>query len=95
MDNTQRNSAACIVRGDCSELVCGFVDEFDPCLTRRARASGRAMTGGPVPLLLPDGEAPKVELKRGTARDGRYPHEPLGVSWRRCPQASHSLSSLL
>ena len=65
MDNTQRNSAACIVRGDCSELVCDFVDEFDPCLTRKARASGRAMTGGPVPLLLPDGEAPKVELKRG------------------------------
>ena len=65
MDNTQRNSAACIVRGDCSELVCSFVDEFDPCLTRKARASGRAMTGGPVPLLLPEGEAPKVELKRG------------------------------
>ena len=43
----------------------------------KPQASALALRLRLAPLLVPDGEAPEVKLKRRTARDNRYLHEPL------------------
>jgi hypothetical protein len=48
-------------------------------INRKAQGSRapRGLRMGLAPLLFPDGETPEVKLKRRTARDRRYLHEPL------------------